>query len=42
MVFLILLLVVRYNKLVQIFASIVNLASLDQVNEMALKIVEGV
>jgi hypothetical protein len=41
-VVLILFLVVRYDELVKKFASIVNLASLDQVDEMALEIVEGV
>ena len=39
---LLLFLVVRYDKLVQKLASIVNLACLDQVDEMALEIVEGV
>jgi hypothetical protein len=41
-VVLLLFLVVRYDKLVQKLASIVNLACLDQVDEMALEIVEGV
>lgn len=41
-VVLILFLVVRYDELVKKFASIVNLARLDQVDEMALEIVEGV
>ena len=41
-VVLILFLVVRYDQLVQKLASIVNLARLDQVDEMALKIVKGV
>jgi len=41
-VVLILFLVVRYDQLVQKLAFIVNLASLDQVDEMALEIVERV
>ena len=41
-VVLLLFLVVRYDKLVQKLASIVNLACLYQVDEMALEIVEGV
>ena len=42
MVVLILFLVVRYYKLIQKFTSIINLACLDQVDEMALEIVERV
>lgn len=41
-VILFLFLVVRYDKLVEKLASVVNLACLDQVDEMALEIVEGV
>jgi len=41
-VLILLLLVVRYDELIQKLASIVNLACLDQVDEMALEIIEGV
>ena len=41
-VILFLFLVVRYDKLVEKLASVVNLACLDQMDEMTLEIVEGV